>query len=381
MQHHPERAAVTGLALFTLLGGGQALFGPSLPTFQALYGLSVPSAGLILTCYWAGGLSAVLVALVPRFAPFMRWRTGFAAAVLALGCFAISDSGVWPGVLLGAFGMGAGHGLLTVGLNGFFASAFGQRAPVLLNLLNAMFGVGAVIAPIVLVSFDGHVEHVFRGLAIGFALLLPLALLLDDRAVNVEADSEMNNSLSSLVRTAVRHRLFLMLMGVAVGLEVAIVGWGVTVLSGPVMPLDEARTFTSFFYVSFTCARLMAVGLSFHVRPALFVLGGFSASAILLVIVNDGGGMAGYAFASLGFAVGPLFPNLFAWAAPHIVKEPPLSALVICAGMLGGIAGPGLLSSLAFAAGAQSAFCLLSVFALVASAMVVRLIIRPDGVH
>ncbi|MEQ9520667.1 MAG: hypothetical protein RLN89_14650 [Parvibaculum sp.] len=368
MKQHLGRNAVTGLALFTLLGGGQALFGPSLPSFQAIHGLSVPEAGLILTFYWMGGLSAVLLILVPGLAALMRWRAGFASALLALGCFGVSDSGAWPLALAGAALMGAGHGLLTVGLNGFFAASFGARTPVLLNLLNAMFGVGAVGAPILLVSLGGDVEAVFRVLALCFCLLLPVAVMLDDRAGGEVARASAG--FASLIRTARTHAFFLVLMGIAVGLEVAIVGWGVTVLSAALMPLDEARTFTSFFYVSFTCARLAAVGLSFRVQPSHFVLGGFLSAVALLIVANSGGTFAGYAFALLGFSIGPLFPNLFAWAAPLIAKEPPLSALVICAGMLGGIAGPTLLSSLGSLLGQGYAFYALAAIALFASVMV-----------
>lgn len=374
MQASLGRASATGLALFTLLGGGQALFGPSLPSFQSTYGLTLPEAGLILTCYWMGGLAAVLAILLPALGPWLRWRTGFACGALALGCFGVSDSGVWALVLVSAALMGAGHGLLTVGLNGFFASAFGARAPVLVNLLNAMFGVGAVAGPILLVGLGGEVETVFRVLATLFSLLFPLALMLDDRAGGVS--SFALGGVVGLYQTGRRHVFFLLLMAIAVGLEVAIVGWGVTVLTASLMPLDEARAFTSFFYVSFTVARLAAVGLSFRVLPSHFVLGGFSAAVLLLLVANSGGALAGYAFAMLGLAIGPLFPNLFAWAAPAIAKEQPLSALVICSGTIGGIAGPTLLSGLGSLLGQGYAFYALACFATIASVMVMRVIRR-----
>ena len=76
--------------------------------------------------------------------------------------------------------------------------------------------------------------------------LLPLSFFIDDRVH--PRDSGPSRAIP-LVR---QYSWFLLLMGLAVGIEVSAVGWGATFFVSQGMSGEEAGVYTSLFYVFFT---------------------------------------------------------------------------------------------------------------------------------
>ena len=59
-------------------------------------------------------------------------------------------------MLVAAFGLGVGFGVVVVEINVLFADGFGERATAMLNLLGACFGAGAVLGPLAVAATGGY---------------------------------------------------------------------------------------------------------------------------------------------------------------------------------------------------------------------------------
>ncbi len=357
----------SGFFAFSLIGIAQALFGPSLPAFERLYLLGPGAAGLILSAHWVGAFVSVSASAFRLPAYLLRWRPGVGVASVMVGSAAISSTTSWEVALLGAALNGCGYGLLTVGFNGFAASSFGDRSPVVLNLLNSVFGIGAIGAPLLLVWLSGRPDSAFLAISLFALAIVPFALASDDRGPDT---AERGEALTVLFR---RYRWIMLLMALGVGIEISAVGWGATVLVAQGLAEADAAVYTSFFYVAFTLMRLAAVGLSLAVKPGTLVLSGLLVGGLCLLGTFDPY-LAPYTFILSGAAISLIFPNMFAWLARPMVVSPRLSSLLVGVGMVGGIAIPAAAGLVISFSGEQGAFFFLGALSLIGAGLAATMI-------
>ncbi|MCH5670262.1 MFS transporter [Streptomyces sp. CME 23] len=153
----------------------QALYGPAVPGLRAEFGLSPAGAGLGLSLHFTGGVAGVLAfnAIHSRISN----RTLLAASygLMALGAAGFALAPGWPLALAAAFLAGLGFGGIDYGLNQLFAVGFGNRSTAMLNVLNAHFGIGAVLGPVV-VAWLGRDSYTYAfGACAVLATLLVVA--------------------------------------------------------------------------------------------------------------------------------------------------------------------------------------------------------------
>ena len=140
--------AAAGFALFVLIGATAATYGPTIPSLRSSFHISAATAGLLLSGHFAGSLIGTLS---PSFLP-ARFRSprlvvGVSIVALSFGCLCIGAARVWPMALGGATIEGIGWGGLVIAFNALFAAGFGARSPAMLTLLNAVYGIGAILGP------------------------------------------------------------------------------------------------------------------------------------------------------------------------------------------------------------------------------------------
>ena len=323
------RTVAVGFAAFVLIGAANALYGPVLPGLAQRYGLTPTAAGLMFAAHGAGAFAAVTSCILPAMEARMRYRPVLALGFMGTGSLAIAALGPWPTMLVGAFAVGAGFDLVTVGLNGLFARSFGARSVTMVNALNALFGIGAIGAPAVLVASGGSVPIAFGLLGVACLLLALLAWPLDDR-------SAARASIAGGPASDRPGLLPFALVALAVGLEACLVGWGPVILVAKgVDNLDAARAASSFFAV-FVVVRLAATLLSTQLSPRALVLGpliAIGAAALLADTVSNPTAM----FAAMG-VTGMVFPNLFAWVSR--LGGGRSDALVVGTALAGGMLAP-----------------------------------------
>ncbi len=370
----PGAAAVaTGLIAFVGMGAASALYGPTLPVLSDRYGLDGATAGLVLAAHGAGAFIGVAACLMPQVEARMRFRPPFALCMIGLGAVMIAVGLPWPFPLLGAFSIGIGYGLLTVGFNGLFARGFGSRSAAMVNLLNAIFGIGSVCAPIVFVASGGSPAIAYGTVAALAFVLAPLAATVDDRSHTVPAARPDAGLASHATR---RSALPMAVMFFAIGTEAAIVGWGPTILiARGAEPLEAARA-SSWFFAVFLIARLVAVPLAGYLAYrtlALAAIGIVLCCAVLAATTEQ----PALWYAAMG-VIGIAFPNGFGWLSRLLHAVPGGDARIVVAALAGGTTIPLVLGLATAFVGEAALFVLLAATLAIAGAAGLMVPRMPD---
>nr|WP_316959372.1 MFS transporter [Streptomyces sp. TRM68367] len=336
-------AVVASCVGFVLIGALQALYGPAIPALREEFGLSPSAAGLGLSAHFVGGVAGVL--LFDRLYGRMSNRRllGGSYLLMAVGAAGFALAQNWPTALAMALLAGLGFGGIDYGLNQLFAVGFGHRSTAMLNILNAHFGVGAILGP-ALIGAVGAEHH--PAVFLGFALLnLPLLLCL--RGVRDEAPQPAGAGPASVARPLGRSlgsvlAVFVALYVLHVGIEAGVGGWEPTHLETVGYGAGVAATATSVYWLMMTVGRFLVapVALRFSAQAIITVSCAGMTVCLLLATVPA---LAPYAYAGVGLFIAPIFPTGLPWlhrAAPQARRA---GAVVIAASMAGGVAaGPAL---------------------------------------
>lgn len=338
-------STVICLAAVALIGFSGAIYGPTLSAIADELGISAPIASLVVSAHGAGAFAAVALSLHHNIGKLMRYRPPVALALISIGAFGIASGAPVPFPFVGAFLIGFGYGLITVGLNSLFARSFGEYSDAMVNLLNTMFGIGAIAAPAAFIMFNSAVAATYFSLAI-LALVLSLpAILVDDRKPPEKSSDKSSTQFPTLP---------LLLMFGTIGVEATVIGWGPTILiEGNETRLDAARA-ASWFFVVYLATRTLAIPLSLYVTCQVIFLG----AIIGLTFVAVGAWTSESPrvwFITFGI-VGLVFPNGFGWFAGALSDRPGIEAQVILAALLGATIVPLFMSWWANQFGAASLF-------------------------
>jgi fucose permease len=237
----------------------------------------------------------------------------------------------------------------------------------MLTLLNAVYGVGAILGPAgVGLLAAGGFRLPFL-LVTGAALaLLPLGLALSGDAPASAPAEYPTPAVSVFLRPLVVFMVAFFLYG---GLEAGIGAWEPTHLVATGLSVAGAATITSLFWTSFTLGRLVAAPLALLVKPEHLVLGCL-AITVALTLSTRVDAMTAAAYTGCGLFLGPIFPLAVVWSGRVTRTTQRVTSLVISGDLLGGTVLPPLLGQLvtsvgvgtlpmAFAALAAGSFCTL----------------------
>ena len=354
------------LGLFTT-GIYATSFGPSLSVLARDFGVSLDSAGLLITVLFVGSISAsaAMAAWLHKRDPRQMSVAGMALVVV--GCLSLGFAPNWPAALAGVLVTGLGDGLLVAGTHMVVARA-SPNVPRAINRLNLYFAVGAICGPLwaggmFALDADARVL-VFPAMAL---LAVPVGALLaltpSPPPLATSASSEAHHPAGAIA----------WFMGLVLFLYVgAEFGLGSWVASYSEQEF-EAGIFTGALVTSgywgalmigrFISGRLFAAG--WHPRTVL--LGALSAGMVTsagVALANDVFAVAvGCAFAT-GLCFGPIWP-----AAISIVSERSgggAPAAMVTVGNAGGVFFPGAQGRLIVESGATTGIALTAVLCLIA---------------
>ncbi len=319
---------VTGVATFVVMGIGQSLYGPALPAFQRALGASEAQAGLLVSAHWVGcalGIAAMF-ALGDRISP--RWALG----IMTLGAAGVAAlAGLWA-TLAGAVVFGIGYGMATAVFNPRVLLAFGDRGPSMLSLLNACFGLGAILSPLAFV-WMGSDPRLSFGLASAMCALIWLAA------------GAAGGPAARTAEAARRLRLHppILAFGVTViGLEACLIGLGPTALIAAGETEDQAARLLSLFFILFLAARVALVFVA-HLIPSFSLLtGSLAVSTLGAALAVWWWPAAG--FVLIGLAAGAFFPGYYVTATRKMGDDHRVPPTIIAGGLAGGITAPLILA-------------------------------------
>ncbi|MEV1063912.1 MFS transporter [Streptomyces sp. NPDC050263] len=326
---------------FVLIGALQALYGPAIPALREEFGLSPSTAGLGLSAHFVGGVAGVLL-FDRRYGRTGNRRilaTSYLLMATGAAGFALAPN--WPLALTAAFLAGLGFGGIDYGLNQLFAVGFGHRSTAMLNILNAHFGIGAILGPALIASVGA--EH-YPAIFIAFALVnLPLLLCLRgvrDHPPHLTTPTEKATPADGALRSVLT--VFVTLYALHVAIEAGVGGWEPTHLETVGYGAGTAATATSVYWLMMTVGRFLVapIALRFSAQAIITVSCAGMTVCLLLAAVP---GLAPYAYAGVGLFIAPIFPTGLPWLTRAAPRARRAGALVIAASMLGGVAaGPAL---------------------------------------
>ncbi|BBC32108.1 Major facilitator superfamily MFS_1 [Streptomyces graminofaciens] len=338
-------AVVASCAGFVLIGALQALYGPAIPAFREEYALSPSAAGLGLSAHFVGGVAGVLLfdRLYGRLGNRQILGTSYLLMAVGAAGFALAPN--WPVGLAAALLAGLGFGGIDYGLNQLFAVGFGHRSTAMLNILNAHFGIGAILGPALVAAVGA--EH-YPALFLAFAAAnLPLLLCLRgvrDRAprpaggaASVETGgTALSRSLGSVLA------VFVTLYVLHVGIEAGVGGWEPTHLETVGYGAGAAATATSVYWLMMTVGRFLAAPIALRFSPQTIITVSCAGMTVCLLLASVPW-LAPYAYAGVGLFIAPIFPTGLPWLNAAAPRARRAGALVIAASMVGGVAaGPAL---------------------------------------
>ena len=333
-------AAVASCVGFVLIGMIQALYGPAIPGLRHEFGLSPSAAGLGLSLHFTGGVAGVLAfnAIHSRISNRALLVWGYGLMAVGGAGFALAPN--WPLALAAAFLCGLGFGGIDYGLNQLFAVGFGNRSTAMLNVLNAHYGVGAVLGP-VLVAWLGPDDYPYAfGVCAALAAVLAFAGSSGVRTrVSDDPPARTGGVGLGLSRVLVG---FLVLYILNVAVEASVGGWEPTHLETVGYTAAVAASATSVYWLMMTAGRFLVVPITLRYSPEriLAVCAVGMTVCLLLTLVK---GVAPVAYAGVGLFIAPVFPTGLSWLNRALPQAERAGAWVMAASNVGGVAAPPLL--------------------------------------
>lgn len=335
-----RRGSWLAYAGFFANGVGVVLLGPMLPRLESAWAIGDGGGGALLAAQFLGmTLGTVFVLRVRRRA--MALASGCAGGGLACLGLLVRFGGTGAGVEASAlaalvvYGFGLGQGITALNL-GVGADADGRASR--LSFGNAMWSVGAIVAPMLIAA--ALAGRTLAGWLMGIALIFPAAWLwwlAPEFQVQIPAQKSGEQGADITVVL-----LFAALMFLYGSAEACLSGWVTTFARRDGgAGLDVSPLSTSAFWFGVAGGRAMAAVLlrKWRDRDALLLLvGGAAAASAGLVFGRSMGQISAWA-ALTGMLLGPAFAVLIAGALNR-GTAPRQTGLVLATCGLGATAMP-----------------------------------------
>ncbi|MCA9837396.1 MAG: MFS transporter [Trueperaceae bacterium] len=307
-----RRLLLTGFSAFILVGAVQAMYGPSFASFQERFGLSTSTVGLLVSLHFIGSLISILSSGFVVLKLGYRTTLSFAIALMALGSLGLALSPTWLLSLGATFFIGLGFGFIDAGMNMLFARSFEEQSAPALNLLNAMFGVGAVLGPLLVALFLPRVPLAFLSYTVIAVIVFFFALGLPNPETRITENTSVQIPWGKFIG-------FLLIFFFYVMSEIGAASWEATHLA-PYYGEARGALYTSLYWAALTVGRFVATPISSFVKaPTLVLLSTFLALIGALAAHNVA--LAPFAYMFIGFAFAPFFPTGLAWLGQVFPKR------------------------------------------------------------
>lgn len=363
---------ITSCFGFVLIGALQALYGPMIPYLIEKFSISPSVAGMSLSAHFAGALIGVLLFHKIYSKVSNRIFLGAAYTLMSLGCIIFCYASNWSIALIGTFIIGLGFGGNDFGLNFLFSTGFGKRSTSMVNLLNAHFGVGAIVGPVI-VGWFGAENYQSIFLIFAICSLLPV-LFLHQMVSRLQEGRQSVQSNTGRLRVAALIIAFFVIYIFHVAIETGVGGWEPTHLEAIGYSAVFAATATSFYWGALTAGRFLACWIGRYWTSERMMLVSCIGMTISLACAAFPS-MSVLAYIGVGLFIAPIFPTGLAWLNHILPQSRAVTAYVIAASMIGGVLFPPLIGMFIHLFGVVSAplfMAILSFFCICATWAIIR---------
>jgi MFS transporter, FHS family, glucose/mannose:H+ symporter len=387
----PSReGTITKLAYSCLLmvGINSGWIGPFLPEISRTANIPIERAGLIVSASAAGYFISVLIAgeIHQQLSAQKILAGAMALFAAGLGWLAIAPS--LAGLLGAGILIGVANGGIDIGANALVVEFNRERLTSALNYLHVLFGVGALLGPLIVsAAFASRVPYwwVFGGGGLACAAIaFRLGVTPAHEVLTQPAPADGGGFVAMLSRPliwAISAVMFLY-----VGAELGIGAWLFLYLrtAGALGPM-LASSGVSIYWLGLVCGRAMGgrIGHRIAIPQFTMIAAALSTAALVaLIAAPTAGGLAASAMFLIGVGFGPIFPNMIAAGATRFPAEVGrMTSIVVAAGAIGGIVAPWLMGHAiaSISPRASMEVALAFTIAIVALALSMREVGRGEG--
>lgn len=313
---------ILGCYAFVSLGVSAALLGPALPTLAAKANIGLDRIGLIFVSMSLGYLTSAPV--INTLGAHLGTRNMLIASPLVvIGSMVLLALGAHLNVFFVAtYLLGLGQSGTQVAYNAMFGmQQESERASAVLNRLNAFFGVGALIGPLLVSASYTLINAATLAFWVAAVMALPLtlgALWARDELrhpSSVRATSPVGGAARRLLTSPAAWGLCVV-MGLYVGCEVAFSGWATEFTARTTgVSTAQAAVVVSIFWSALALSRYFTNVIVSRISSVTLI-------SLLFALAIAGLGMmllAGQASAAawmgaflVGAGFGPIYPTLIA---------------------------------------------------------------------
>jgi fucose permease len=335
-------------ANFLIVGMAFGVLGPALTDLREQSGADIGDIGILFVGMSAGYLVGSFAG-GRVFDRFGGHRVLAGSLVLFGIGLALVPAFAELGALFATFVLiGFGGAICDVGCNTLLMWELGAGSGRAMNLLHLCFGIGALIAPLMV-----HVGLAVatRTAALGCAVLAVWALRSPAPTRSTQRREEHTDTTPSILL------LLFLFCFVYVGLELGFAGW-ITTYGEEIGFTELAATWlTTVFWLGFTLGRVLASAIAHRVRPdtILYTACAAAVAAAVVMIAGDGNtAVVWTATALMGLAAAPQFPGMVTLAERRIHMSGSATSWFVGGAGAGGLVFPFVIGHFVGAQGADA---------------------------
>jgi fucose permease len=328
-----QKSYIGASAIFASLGLTSGGWGPVLPWLAEKHDLEIGTVGITLFALNAGALSGILLTQILVKKKTLLWFIRLGIISFAIGFTGIVLSPEFSGVLLSALFAGFGFGVLDVGLIQAITRS-DNRSSVKINFANAVFGIGAILGPLLVAILTAQY---LPGIMISTVVIAAFALLL---LSGLNWKVEVSAEIKPVARNIPMLSVFVVGIAFYVGLEVSAGSWLPTLMQERTGSLETGAITGALFYLMFTIGRIVATPLSHKVSAEALILGSVTLAFPVVLVAMLFSQISPFAIALMGLLIGPVFAAASDWIAVRTPGDPLATTLLMLAAMSGALVIP-----------------------------------------
>ncbi|MDM3564490.1 MFS transporter [Proteus vulgaris] len=366
-----------------LLGGIQNTKGLILEQVQHDISLNMSQVGSLITFFQIGFLVASLLTGYFTDKKGLKVMMFIGSLMMAVG---LTGTSLAFNVML-FFGfylvIGLGIGSMLVSIVTVIPTFYKEKAGMMFNVSNAMFGVGMIVTPLILQYLFSH-SISWRTFYVGVAVIVAVIILVLS-TLKIESSAQVDMKFSDFLELLTQKSLLLVILFITlyVAAEAAFLNFfpifytsmDIGNMSNTQKAETAAYVISSFAFL-FTIGRFIGgfINLALGDRNTLILFSLFSLIAIIVsrIFVQD----VVYLFMVFGFALSVLFPTAAAVATKLTSKSGSVMGLIYVASGLGGALAGSLIGQVSESYNVSVGFNLIIVF--VALFFIISLFIREQ---
>lgn len=321
-----KQVVILTYSSFLLIGIMNTFLGPALPELSSRWQLNDAQAGSLFFAQFTGSMAGSGASgwLLRRLPIPLLLAVGYSLLAVSVALLGIS---AWDAGIFAIFATGIGLGFTIPATNLMIAEINRERSAGALNLLNLVWGIGALLCP-PLFSFFTRQSR-FTGLLFGLGVLLALSALGFARNLAISTQTEPHSetvaagpAVGSAFRSWISPYALLtgLLIFIYVGIETSVGGWLASYTQRLGSSAQRFWAITPFlFWSGLLVGRAAAPAVLKKISDGRLVLIGLIVAVCGLALILASRGLAALSGGALitGLGLAPVFPTTFAIFTHH----------------------------------------------------------------